>query len=345
MPDLISCTACGQVVFASTVICWRCGRAVAGAGSQRTGARAAVLRVVGAMVLAAAALAGVLYVAIGRNEPSAAPIGVAAQERAPQPAATPVGPARAGTHVVGPNESLFSVAFTYEVTPAELRYWNRDTYPTLDSTPALQEGWVLRVTGPPLPTEAPDAPPVEVAAATPPPPPAGLVPLPVLTVDIWNAEVRYFEISGSSPAELEASISANIPPDPSGVSADALAYVGPIEWEFRPAYRPNGRSCTIAGTTTDVTYQATIPQWTAPAHVAPELLEWWRGVLEYIRWHEEQHVRIFEAYVDELPGRLAGQPCDAMQTIVNEWTTELIAAQDAFDAEERSWRPEPYTGP
>jgi predicted secreted Zn-dependent protease len=349
MADLINCNACGQVVFASTALCWRCGQPAAAPGALGRSA-GSVATLVGVMVLAAAAVGGAAFVFIPRDEPRSAPVGLAPRPDPADVAATPRPLETDGTHTVGPNESLFSVAFAYGVTPAELRYWNRDTYPTLDSTPALQVGWVLRVTGPPMPTDSPEPPPVEVAATDPPPAAAaqaGLVPLPILTVDVWNADVRYFGISGSSPEELAASIAANIPPDPSGTLTDALAYVGPTDWDFRPALRPTGRSgeCTIAGAEADMDYEATIPQWTSPDHVRPELVEWWRAVLEYLRWHEEQHVRIFEAHLAELPGRLKGQPCDDLQTIMNEWTAEMIAAQDAFDAEQQAWVPPAYAGP
>ena len=350
MPDLINCDACGQVVFASTVMCWRCGQPTRRPRSFDGRSAVSLMQIVGATVVVAAAVAGAAFGMVSRDGRAAPQVGAAPPARVAEHAThTPDLATRDGTHTVGPNESLFSVAFLYGVTPAELRYWNREAYPTLDSTPALQPGWVLRVAGPPLPTEAPEASPAQAAATVAPAPAGGgdgLVSLPILTVDVWSADVRYFAIGGSTPSELLASIEANIPPDPNGGSTDALAYVGPVEWDFRPAYRPAGRTgCTIAGTTTSVTYQATIPQWTSPSDVPPQLLEWWSVVLEYIRWHEEQHVRIFEAYVAELPGRLAGQPCDELQAIVNQWTAELIAAHDAFDTAERTWRPPPYHGP
>jgi predicted secreted Zn-dependent protease len=96
--------------------------------------------------------------------------------------------------------------------------------------------------------------------------------------------------------------------------------------------------------TTAVTYQATLPQWTAPASVPGDLAAWWRSVLEHIRAHENEHVRIFEAYVDALPDRVVDQPCEAWDPIIGQWTADVTAAQTAFDAAESHRELPAFTG-
>ena len=68
-------------------------------------------------------------------------------------------------------------------------------------------------------------------------------------------------------------------------------------------------------------------------------------MLEHIRWHEEQHIFIFEEYVRQLRVLGDGQPCTASQALIDTWSSGLQAAQDRFDAQERSWQFPPYDGP
>ena len=67
--------------------------------------------------------------------------------------------------------------------------------------------------------------------------------------------------------------------------------------------------------------------------------------LEHIRWHEEQHIGIFSDYVGRLDSLLAGQPCECPPANQPGWRLQRQAAQDAFDAEDASWQPPPYSGP
>jgi predicted secreted Zn-dependent protease len=177
--------------------------------------------------------------------------------------------------------------------------------------------------------------------------PIRLVALDPLYVDVWNADERHYDISGTSPDLLVASATASIPTDPTGAARHTMAYAGPIVWQHTPTYTidPSTQACTMTGVASTVRYQATVPVWTSPGNVPPELVAWWQLVLEHIREHEGEHVRIFQMYVDALPDRLAGQPCASWEVIVTAWTGEIEAAQAAFDATEAGWTLPPYAGP
>ena len=191
------------------------------------------------------------------------------------------------------------------------------------------------------PTAEPYLPPAQVVAPSP------LVALPLLAADVWSAEERYFAISGGTPDELIASAKASVPADPHGHDRASMAYAGPTVWQHQPSYvtDPSTGACTMTGVTSTVSYQATIPQWTSPSQVPPELLAWWQVVLEHIRQHEGQHIRIFADFAADLPARVSGQACDAWAPITNAWSAELAAAQSAFDAQEAAWQFPAYIGP
>jgi predicted secreted Zn-dependent protease len=172
-----------------------------------------------------------------------------------------------------------------------------------------------------------------------------LVALPSLGIDIWNADERYFGVSGSTPDEIVASAMASVPSDPTGAARSTMAYVGPITWDHRPSYVQDAATgaCTMTTVASTVAYQATLPRWTSPSSVEPELLAWWHLVLDHIRAHESQHVRIFDGFVAALPAQVIGQPCGAWDAIIGHWTAEVTAAQSAFDASESHWALPAYT--
>jgi predicted secreted Zn-dependent protease len=176
--------------------------------------------------------------------------------------------------------------------------------------------------------------------------PSPLIGLPLLAADVWGAEERYFAINGSTPDELIASAKASVPADPHGMHRVSMAYAGPTVWQHQPSYviDPSSGACTMTGLTSTVSYQATIPQWTSPSHVPAELLAWWQVVLEHIRQHEGQHIRIFADFAADLPARVSGQACDAWTSITDAWSAELEAAQSAFDAQEAAWEFPVYVG-
>ena len=213
--------------------------------------------------------------------------------------------------------------------------------------PVQRPGVAATASSKPDATEAPAVASTAPAATPVPAPAVQLVALAPLTIDIWNAQERYFSVSGSTPDEIVASAVANVPNDPSGAARSTMAYVGPITWDHRPSYvqDPSNGSCTMTAVASTAVYQATLPRWTAPTNVQPELLAWWRVVLAHIQKHESEHVVIFEAYVRELPGRVVGQPCSSWDAIIGQWSAEVVAAQAEFDAHESHWALPAYTGP
>ncbi len=216
--------------------------------------------------------------------------------------------------------------------------------------PVLAPSIATRAITEPAATEAPTPKPTPEPTPKPTPRPTPgikLVALSALTVDVWNAEERYFSVEGSTPDQLVASARRNVPADPTGAERSNMAYAGPVAWDHRPSYvqDPKTGRCTMTGLVSTVAYQATLPQWTAPARVPRELYQWWRVVLEHIRAHESQHIRIFENHVGGLPGRVVGQPCSKWDSIINRWSAELVAAQSHFDAVEAGWKLPVYSGP
>ena len=89
-----------------------------------------------------------------------------------------------------------------------------------------------------------------------------------------------------------------------------------------------------------------MPRWSKPTRVYPELLAWWRKVLDHIAWHEERHIRIENTWLRKVPAMLEGEACSSAQRITDEWARQVADAQAAFDARDYAEYELPgYTGP
>ena len=180
---------------------------------------------------------------------------------------------------------------------------------------------------------------------------AKLVELPKLTVDIDGVDsVEYYPIQGTNPDELDQSMRDDGPagdhPAFEGYQ-DIAAEVIPNFDSLEPTFsvdRVTG-SCRVTGLTGTATYRAVMPQWVAPDRVPAGLLAWWEEVLEHIRWHEEQHVRLNEASIERLRSGLDGQPCPRVDAITTRWANDLNEAHLDFDRDDDAWLPPLYPGP
>ena len=111
--------------------------------------------------------------------------------------------------------------------------------------------------GAPAPTVLPTA----TEATTPEPAPAiEFVAVAPLTIDVWNAEERYFSVVGSTPSELVASAEASVPADRKRSRArhDGVRRAeshGTTELSY--VLDPATGSSTMTGVASSVVYQAT----------------------------------------------------------------------------------------
>jgi hypothetical protein len=173
------------------------------------GAQAAVIVSVFAVVLLGMVVLAARQEAIAARIAADAPAATASQPvvvPSPRPTVTPApAPDAAGpdTYTVQAGDSLFSVAADLQLDPKELVRWNKDTYPTLETTPALKAGWVLRTAGPPVETSQPEV------AGTVDPGTGGVGPeaFPASA----SVTVTYYAVSGSTPGQLFDSMEANGP--------------------------------------------------------------------------------------------------------------------------------------
>ncbi len=207
----------------------------------------------------------------------------------------------------------------------------------------------------PVATQAPVPAPIETPVPVPSPitteVPAvapSLVALPKLSMKVAGAtKVKYFPIVGQTPGALVTQIVAKSAAPCKSKAQEVLACVlqrSSVNWKML-TNRASG-SCTIVAATINRTSTVNLPRWVGPSKVQPELLTWWKPVLDHFAWHEGQHIKIQKTYEKKLKTQLVGHRCSSAKSIIKKWERAVDAAQDKFDAKDLSWQPYsvPYAG-
>lgn len=218
MPDRSlprSCERCQAALPADAVKCWNCELRF----DRDGGPTLAIVGVALALVLAFAA-AGVVVAGMLKT----ADTGVAGELSTGTPAATialvtptPWPSGEPGTYRVQYGDSLFSVSNATGISPQLLTFWNVDEFPGLASSPALEPGTLLALSGPAMPTPTPrpapdETPPPAVAQPAPPanpnPPPANPNPPPASawTVADYTTLILFRESAYASYYDASTSV-------------------------------------------------------------------------------------------------------------------------------------------
>ena len=178
-------------------------------------------------------------------------------------------------------------------------------------------------------------------APTPSPTPA-LVALPKLSPNVRYAKESYYPVTGSSPHELILSMYKGAPADSEKAGAETLAFAA-LLWSFSSTTSYASGTCRIRSASVDASYKVTLPRWTKPGRVRPELLAWWKVVLEKLRSHEERHVQIYRKWVTEFRRHVVGMRCSAADAYFDRISRKMEAEGEAFDAEHGSIDWPPYS--
>lgn len=169
------------------------------------------------------------------------------------------------------------------------------------------------------------------------------------SVPVWDppvvipgAGVEYYDIQGSSPAELRSMV-ALLGPDVDD-TGDAIAVTS-----FVPDFEEYRRIASFHGDVVDsiesydacrVTWRfiVTLPRWVGPSPVALPVFTWWEAARQKMIEHETRHVQIWRDALPTLEDRLDPIESDAYcadaRSDVEQWLREVEPKQDALDAKE-----------
>jgi predicted secreted Zn-dependent protease len=129
---------------------------------------------------------------------------------------------------------------------------------------------------------------------------------------------NYYSVTGTTLVDIRQSINRSRPwkgkPE-----ADAVTDWR-VEWRFTVAPTRNGCRCSSFSTTTAIT--VTMPRWTVPLDVAPEIKKRWERYLQALGQHEAGHAQLARAAAVDLHRRLNSlgeqSDCDGLRNQINE---------------------------
>ena len=126
------------------------------------------------------------------------------------------------------------------------------------------------------------------------------------SVNIPNAPLAYYDISGSSEAELRAELNANAPVGYDGYKGDATTNWF-IRWDW-PGYGSN--SCDLSKATVSYEVVVTFPRWIPPDDASPELVGKWNRFTRVLAEHEQNHVDFVVANYPSVLDAIRSATCE-----------------------------------
>ena len=185
-----------------------------------------------------------------------------------------------------------------------------------------------------------------------------LVPRPDFTVSIKGVRSVYYPVKGTSARQLVERWAA---------TSSKKKYCGKVEYSWHTGSRqtssciktsseldwtyvadPFTGSLHVHWGQTQVAYSMPIARWAGPSLVPRGLVKWWKATQRNVRDHEAGHVAIDREWSRKLRSQIVGADCSKGQAIIDKWSNQRNAAQEAYDKREYSrtdWPPYPADAP
>jgi predicted secreted Zn-dependent protease len=165
---------------------------------------------------------------------------------------------------------------------------------------------------------------------------AGAVPAGAATL---SKSYSYFTIHGKTLDEIERQLGTRGPK----LDATGQRHPGLTRMEFRTHvdFRRRSTSCEVAGARVALTVKVILPRW-SDRGADGEVKLVWDALSSDIRRHEEEHVKIAQAYAQDLERQLRAigpqRNCPAVEAKVAQVRDKVLkkhdSAQDRFDEKE-----------
>jgi LysM repeat protein len=358
--DLIPCRGCGEPTPTRTSRCWRCGYPAHRSLLSPASGLSLIASTVVIVAVFAVVLVGIVVIAQRERVVAADAAQQAAAEDAegqaeelallarlesqePTPSPTPLPADTPGYHVVHDGESLFSVAGAFGVTANQLVFWNAAHYPTLRSTPALEEGWVLAISGPSLPTPVPTPTPQPRPASTQEPQIAAAS-IPDFGPGSFPASdrvtVTLYDVAGTSPATIHASIEQGGPWS-DWLQGNAQAHVvTSLTYNFHFEDWGDGGCVVVAETASPVSfqYEVRLPRWVDAESASRSTVDWWLETIHETVWHEGHHIELYESVLPAMNEAVLTGSCGSVTADLQSLIYGANRANCEFDLAEYGYQ-------
>ncbi len=148
------------------------------------------------------------------------------------------------------------------------------------------------------------------------------------SVNIQNASVVYYDISGSSESELRAELDAKSPVGYDGYKGDATTNWF-IRWNW-PGY--GSRSCDLSQATVTYEIEVIFPRWTSTDDAPPELVAKWADFSRALAGHEENHADFVAANYQSVLDAIRSATCETADAAATSALEPLRQHDRDYDA-------------
>ena len=148
----------------------------------------------------------------------------------------------------------------------------------------------------------------------------------------WEASVPkietvYYDVRGSTEAELASQLQALGPTDESG-----QRYHGQVTWKVETNWpRYTNGSCRLNDVRVDRSIRMLLPRWTPPADASSALVDKWNRYLTSLTEHEKGHIEMAIAGSDSIPSIVRGSTCQTAEARTKEAYGRMKEADARFD--------------
>lgn len=142
---------------------------------------------------------------------------------------------------------------------------------------------------------------------------------------------QYYDIEGSTPAEIYASMRARSP-----MARNGSMGLGRTTWQMDVTWRERwrGPTCTVSEPRARMSISVLLPRLRTE-ELTPEGLAYWRAVLRGLDIHEAGHARIAWDHRNDFYKAAAGASCKTIEQVAKRVQARVSALQAAYDRQTR----------
>jgi len=148
------------------------------------------------------------------------------------------------------------------------------------------------------------------------------------SLNIPNATVVYYDIAGSSEAELRAELNAKSPVGYDGYKGDATTNWF-IRWDW-PGY--GTMSCDLSNATVTYEIEVIFPRWTSPDDAPSDLVAKWANFSRALAGHEANHADFVVANYLSVLAAIRSATCDTADAAASSALEPIRQHDREYDA-------------
>jgi predicted secreted Zn-dependent protease len=154
------------------------------------------------------------------------------------------------------------------------------------------------------------------------------------------ASIRYYEVQGTTAAELRKELTAKGPKE-GGRGFDAYT-----KWYFRWSWPGYGRAaCDLSAAVVHADIEVTFPRWPGSAAAEPPLRDRWLRYIDALASHENGHVELSANHRDTILEAIRSSTCENADDAARKAVQSLNALSMEYDLKTRHGRRQGATFP